>query len=130
VRCHRRGRRRVSEASISTGGSAVESSSRVVAGFTASTYWVNAAQFSNPYSRATTNCASASIGSVAVSVVPMVGIDGAYALHGGGIAAANEVQQILGLFAELLQRRTRGQPRGGVGHGDLLSRAARVRTPG
>jgi hypothetical protein len=34
------------------------------------------------------------------------------------------------LFPEVLERWTRGQPRGGVGHGDLLSRAARVRTPG
>jgi hypothetical protein len=37
---------------------------------------------------------------------------------------------VLGLFAELFQRWARWQPRGGFGHGDLLSRAARVRTPG
>jgi hypothetical protein len=56
--------------------------------------------------------------------------DGAEALHDAGVAGAMKVQQHFGLFAELLQRWTRGQPRGGVGHDDLLSSAARVRTSG
>src|SRR5690349_24067204 len=40
----------------------------------------------------------------------------AKALPRTGVTGAKRVQKFLGLFAELLQRRTRGQPRGRVGH--------------
>ena len=98
-------------------------------GLMASTWRASSPQLRKPYSRARTNCASASgVSGARRCGEPRNG--GAKALRGAGVAGASELQEFFGLFAELFQRRTRGQPRGGVGHDDLLSRAARVRTPG
>jgi hypothetical protein len=47
----------------------------------------------------------------------------------GGVAVAPRAQQILGLLAKLREGRTMGKAGGrAIGHGDLLSTAARVRT--
>ena len=64
------------------------------------------------------------------AVVARSRYDGTRTCDGVGVAGAVVTKQVLCLFAELFQRWTRWQPRGGFGHDDLLSRAARVRTPG